>query len=458
MKTNKTIYGIAWFFILLFLILFATLTWFTTTQKNKIATHPYNRRLNRLENEVTRGSIYDETGICLAENQNDKRYYPFNHLYSHAIGYSQRGRYGVEAQANVALLYPDYTIKSLFRHGFLGIPFRGHDVYTTLNHTLQEAVAKSFNRRKGAIVVMEPETGKIKVMYSSPTFNPNEVANKWDDLITNEKDSPLVNRVTQGLYPPASTFKIITTLAYMREKEEDFTYFCRGSITKNNHTIACYNGTAHQEVNLEEAFIKSCNTYFIALADQVSPKALQHTGEDLLFNKPLSYELDVKSSRLNLEDDMNFDTLASYIGQGKVLVTPYHMAVIASIIANDGVLMEPYLIDYGLDQKGNKSFKHLPNYKGAYLSEEEAKALQVLMEEVVKRGTATALNRKNLTVAGKTGTAQNETGVDHSWFVGYAKDKEGKQPPISFAVIVEQGGRGAQALEIINVLLTHYFN
>lgn len=458
MKDDQYIYRIAWFFILVFIAIIIYLGYFTVVKSKQIAVHPYNKRLDHLEGEVVRGNIYDEDGLLLATTEGESRNYPYRDAYSHAIGYSTRGKYGIEALANVELLYPDYSFASLMNYAFNETKFSGHNVVTTLNHELQVAARDGLGNRKGAVLVLEPTTGKIKAMYSSPTFNPNSVREEWEDLSSDTENSPLLNRATQGLYPPASVFKIITTIAYVENNEPNFVYECTGSIKKNGHQIKCYNETAHGQVDLETAFTKSCNTYFVALADYVSPKQLDKVSKNLLFESSLSNQMPHKQSIIEVSDVNEFDTLASYIGQGKTLVSPMHMAMLASIIYNDGILMEPYLIDYSMDQQSDENYKNFPVYKGAYLDESIAHTMKEMMIKVVKEGTASRIAHKHLVIGGKTGTAQNATSKDHSWFVGFAEKPESNQPPIVFSVIVEQGGKGAQSLDVVDALLHAYFD
>lgn len=462
MKHKDTIYRIAWVFIIIFIAVMGYLAYFTMVESKQIAVHPHNKRLDHLENEVIRGAIYAADGTLLAKSENDERVYPYGKMYAHAVGYSQRGKYGAEALANVELLYPDYTISSLFNYAFNEERFLGHDVTLTLEHELQQQAMESLGSNKGAVVMLEPTTGKILAMYSNPAFDPNTIEEDWDVLTSDSSNSVLVNRATQGLYPPASVFKIVTTLAYLEEvgieNSEDFTYTCTGSITKANHDIRCYNSTVHGEVTLEEAFAKSCNAYFIELSEKVSPGKLQKTGESLFFNDSLPVAVQYSESQLRLDQaDSEFDVIASYIGQGKTLATPIHLAMISAMIYNDGVLMAPYMIDYSTNQKGDVKYKNLPNYKGAYIDQAYCDKLQELMIGVVKEGTASRIDRSDIIMGGKTGTAQNETEYDHSWFVGFAEAKEGNQVPIAFAIIVEQGGKGSKALDVAEDLIDIYF-
>ncbi|MEG0085197.1 MAG: penicillin-binding transpeptidase domain-containing protein [Niameybacter sp.] len=460
MKNNRYIYRVASVFLLLFVGVIAYMGYFTVVESKKLIVNPYNKRLDHLESEVVRGDILDTNGEVLATSKNGKREYPYGKTYAHAVGYVGHDKAGVEARANVELLYPNYTLRSLFAFAFTDEKFKGHDVYLTLDHKLQQASREGLGDYQGAVVAIEPGTGKIKALYSNPGFNPNTVGENWGSLVEDTNSSVLLNRATQGLYPPGSTFKILTTIAYLEQLGEgafNYEYDCKGMISKNGYEIKCINGKAHGVVNLESAFIKSCNTYFISLSDQVSPQALGKVATDLLFNRALGAQIDYKASVFKLTDESDaFNKLATYMGQGETLMSPLHLAMVASIIYNDGVLMSPYIVDYSVNTKGKIELKNLPQYEGTYLDESLCRTLKDLMIKVVEEGTGNRVYRSDMTIGGKTGTAQNETGGDHSLFVGFAEDKDGEKESIVFAVVVEQGGKGSKALDVTRTLLEAY--
>ncbi|MDF2877928.1 MAG: penicillin-binding protein transpeptidase, partial [Clostridia bacterium] len=349
---------------------------------------------------------------------------------------------------------------SLFKNAFADEKFEGRDIVVTLDDRYQKVIAKAMEGRKGGIVVMESATGKIKAMYAVPGFDPNNIIQDWETLTQDTVNSPLVNRTTNGLYPPGSTFKIITALAYINQTKDDalqFTYDCTGKITGDEYTIQCYNKTAHGKVDLESAFYKSCNAYFIKLGESLTVKSMKAAAEKLGFNHAIHFDMDYAKSRFQLqESDSAFEKAATYIGQGKTLTTPLHMAMLASCIANDGVSMKPYLMDYSMDKKGKLKVKYLPQYEGVLIEEKAAQKMQQLMIQVVNQGTAMELKSSHMTVGGKTGTAQNETAEDHSWFVGFVKSSTEAKDGLAFAVIVENGGKGSKALEVTQSILNVY--
>lgn len=461
-QDKKMIYTVAAIFMIIFGILIGYLIYFTVFEQKKMSMHPQNSRLNNLESEVLRGDIYDSKRRLLATTDGEgNRVYPYDNLYAHVVGYSQYGKTGVEALANSELLYPNYNFLSIFKMAFMNEKFKGRDIVLTLDHEYQKAIAEAMVGKKGGVVVMEATTGKIKAMYASPNFDPNQIQVDWSKLNSDEENSPLLNRATKGLYPPGSIFKVVTTLAYMRQSETlDFHYNCTGSISGDNYTIKCYNGKAHGEVDLTQAFAKSCNSYFVALSETLPNGALKEAAEAIGFNQLLGVDFGYSQSRFSLTStDSAFEKAATAIGQGRTLTTPLHMTMLAATIVNDGVSMKPYLIEYAMKQNGQIKDRQMPEVDKILMTEEEAYTLQELMEGVLDFGTAVTLPEKGLVVGGKTGTAQNETAEDHSWFMGYAKDpSDESKAPIAFAVVVEGGGKGAQALSVSNSILEAYRN
>lgn len=447
----------------IFVLIISYLSYFVIVKSKDIVVHTHNRRMDPLENEVIRGDIISSDGEVIATtlngNQQDStRSYPRENRYAHIVGYTQRGKTGVEALANVELLRANYNLESIFKKAFNEEKFVGRDVVLTIDDRLQEVAYKALGKQKGAVVLIEPSTGKIRALVSKPDFNPNKVSANWDALISDNDNSPLLNRGFSGLYPPGSIFKIITTQAFFDEKgnNADLTYNCTGQITIDNHTIRCYNQIAHGNVNLAKAFKESCNTYFINMGLELGYKKLQKTGEKLLFNTQLPFEMEHSKSQLLTGAAPSSNELgATSMGQGRTLVTPLHMAMIASAIANDGVLMKPYVFDYSKDKKGNIKTKNLPEYVSQLFSEQDSNKFEEMMVEVVSRGTGTKAAVRGMYVGGKTGTAQNEATADHSWFIGFTGSEK---PELAMAIIVENGGKGAQATVIAGKIVQAYKN
>ena len=309
-------------------------------------------------------------------------------------------------------------------------------------------------------MAIEPSTGKILVEVSKPDFDPNTIAENWDWLVSDENNSSLLNRATNGAYPPGSTFKVIMALDYFRSKGsfEGYSYLCQGSITLDEHTISCYNGTVHGQEDFYSAFASSCNCAFADMGSNMGAASMRKTAEELLFNKKLPLP-SYKKSSFTLEKNSPVPLIMqTAIGQGNTLVSPMHMALITSAIANGGVLMKPYLIDQVKSSDGEVIKTTEPEVYKKLMTTNEANLLGKLMKKVVESGTASALSGRGYTAAGKTGSAEfDENGSSHSWFIGYSNVDN---PDIAVAVIVENGGTGSQAAVPIagEIFDAYYFN
>lgn len=460
---TKLIYTVAAIYMLMFAVLIGYLSYFTVCKRDEMSVKPQNKRLTNQEQEIIRGKIYDCSGerVLAESTTDDDRSYPYDNLYSHVVGYSQLGKTGAEAIANQQLLCPNYSFLSVMNVALFNGKFEGRSVVLTVDHDYQSAIAEALQGKKGSAVVLEASTGKIKAMYSNPNFNPNNIIADWTALNTDEENAPLVNRSTQGLYPPGSIFKIVTTFAYMQQgKGLGYTYNCTGSVHEDNYDIKCFNGNVHGEQNLDQAFANSCNTYFINLARTLPKNALEKAAKELGFNNDLLVSnFPYKQSRFNLSSkDNQYEKDATAIGQGRTMVSPFHMAMIASSIINDGICMEPYVVDYAFKPSNHQVVdRHMPKQGETLFTEEETAELQKLMEKVVDEGTGATLPEGNLVVGGKTGTAENSTGKDHSWFIGYAKDPANpNKSPLAYAIIVEEGT--GKALTVADSILNVYRN
>lgn len=190
---------------------------------------------------------------------------------------------------------------------------------TTLNTKLQERAYNALGGYNGAVVVMDPKTGAVLASVSKPDFNPNTLSADWDYLVSDSSNSSLLNRATQGAYPPGSIFKVVDALAYMRKNGtiDNFSYNCTGSITVDNHTIPCFGGEVHGSEDFTTAFAESCNTAFTQIGLDLGGSNLQKTAEDLLFNKKLPIPIDYTKSKFDLGSTPGNPLLMqTSIGQG----------------------------------------------------------------------------------------------------------------------------------------------
>ena len=426
------------------------LIYFNTIKSDDFINSPYNTRQDTFADRVVRGKIMSSDGEVLAqtnvsEDGTEERSYPYNNVFAHVVGYDSNGKSGLESEANFQLLSSHEFFLNQIRNEFMGTKNTGDTVVSTLNADLQTTAYNSLGDRRGAVVALEPSTGKILALVSKPDFDPNTISENWDTLVNDETNSSLLNRATMGQYPPGSTFKVVTALDYFRTRGSfnGFSFDCQGSITKENHTIQCYNGEVHGTEDFYTAFANSCNCAFAEIGTELGGASLLTTSEDLLFNKKLPLTSYRKSS-FTLNGSSGIPRIMqTAIGQGNTLVSPMHMALITSAIANDGLLMKPYLIDKVTNAGGDTIRTTEPTDYKRLMTSNEAALLGKLMEGVVQNGTASALNGRGYTVAGKTGSAEyDENGSSHSWFIGYSNvDK----PDLVVAIIVEGGGTGSEA-------------
>lgn len=453
-------------FLAVFIGMMGYLVYFVATSEQDMINNSYNSRQQILLSRNYRGDIFSRDGEILAhtvldENQTEKREYPFENLFSHIVGYSTKGRMGVEAMANYYLINTNTSLSNKVANDMAGVKNPGDDVYTTLDVQIQQVADEQLDIYRGAVIVTEVKTGKILAMVSHPDFDPNEIGEIWDDLVENDSSSVLLNRATQGLYPPGSTFKIVTALEYIRENPDtyqNYSFQCNGYYQNGDSRISCYHGTNHGPVSFELSFAKSCNASFANIGMGLDRSAFAETLEDLLFGKELPLTLNYAKSSVHVEEDMAAsEMMQTSIGQGKTQITPIHLNMITCAIANGGTLMKPYVIDRVENEEGDvvKSFK--PDSYGKLMSEEEAAILTKLMTSVVENGTASKLKGLNYTVAGKTGSAEynNVKGDSHAWFTGFAPAED---PKVCVTIIVEGAGSGGDyAVPIAKRIFDAYF-
>ena len=446
------------------------IVYFTVVRAGTFVNSPYNQRQDAFAKNVVRGSITDRNGNVLAETQvaddgTETRYYPYGSLFSHVVGYSddQLGRTGLESVENFELLTSNAFFIEKIQNEFEGSKNQGDTVITTLDADLQQAASDALGSYKGAVVIMEADTGKILAMVSKPDYDPNDIASDWQTLNTDEENSPLLNRATGGSYAPGSVFKIVTTLAYMRQNSyySDYSYNCSGSITEDGTTIPCAGGNIHGQEDLRSSFANSCNSSFANIGLQLDISGFRDTADDLLFNSPLPGVLDyTKSSFVLDQDSPTSEIMMTAMGQGRTTVSPYHMALITQAIANGGTLMEPYLVDSVTNYTGTEVRRNVPKSYARLMTSDEASQLKEYMSAVVEEGTGSVLSGRSYTVAGKTGTAEyssDDSDRTHSWFTGFTNVDN---PELVITVITEgsDGSVGGRAVSIAGTILDSYYN
>lgn len=464
---KKSAFNILYIFLGLFVLMMGYFAYFILFRSNEVVNNAYNRRQQILAERVVRGKILSSDGAILAqtlveEDGRESRVYPFGEVYTHVVGRTSKGKTGLEESEDIRLLTSNINSFEVMYNDLVGDKSPGDNVVTTLDSKLQQVAYDALGNNRGAVVVLEASTGKILTMVSKPTYDPNKVDDLWEALIEDaQTQSPLINRATQGLYPPGSTFKILTSLEYMREKLStyyDYKYNCSGSIEYDHMVINCYNHKVHGKVDLPLAFAKSCNASYASMGINMNVNNFFSLCEDFLFNKNLPVKMVSNPSKFTLKEGNSStkEAMQTAIGQGNTLITPLHNAMITAAVANGGVMMKPYMVNHIENANGGVVKRFLPEDISKPMTTKEAMDIGEMMRKVVTDGTGRDFKNMKPEVAGKTGSADNAGGKAHAWFVGYAPYDN---PEVVVSVIVENVGTGSEyAVPIAKKVLDAYFN
>lgn len=355
------------------------------------------------------------------------------------------------------------------------LPLPGKNLNLTLDAKLQRLLEAQMDSLRGGAVVIDCSDGGILALVSKPDYDP-EIFTKpispetWSELV-NDPGKPLYDRMVQSLYPPGSTYKLVLAAAALESGtiRTDWKAFCPGYTWLGNRKYDCWNIIGHGELDLLNAIEQSCNVYFYKLGLKVGLDNWAHYSRLLLFGKPT--EVDLIDEKSGLVPDRNYLDqqfgkdrwsrgliLNLAIGQGDLLVTPLQMARLAMIIANEGIFYPLHLLNYLEDPiDETKKWAQIDSIKIEGISTETFRILKQGMMRVChgERGTGRAATYRSISVAGKTGTAQNPHGEDHAWFIGFAPIQN---PQIAFCILVENGGSGGKvAAPIAREIIKQYF-
>ncbi|MDP9405185.1 MAG: penicillin-binding protein 2 [Actinomycetota bacterium] len=449
----------------LFAALFVNLNYLQVLRADDLAGDNRNSRRIIAEYAVQRGSIVAGDGGDAVEiarsGATDGRYkyersYPQGPLWAHLTGFYSLvyGRAELEAAANRLLVgdAPEAFARNL--GDFLtGREPQGDDVVVTLRPAVQAAAREALGERTGAVVALEPATGAVLALWANPTYDPNELATFDRDAAVaywERTENERRNRALRELYPPGSTFKIVTAAAALEDGvTPDDTFDDPREYTPPQTTAAIGNFggdlcNGGNPLTLQRALEVSCNTTFARLGVDVGAAKLVAQAEAFGLNAAWDFQLPFAPSGIPVELDPP-STAQSAIGQRDVRVTPLQMAMVAATVANDGVLMRPYVIDRVEDFSGRVVREATPqplalggDDDGRVVSPTTAAALQAMMRGVVTDGSGGNAAIDGVDVAGKTGTA--EVGDERNptvWFVGFAPLDD---PRVAVAVVVPDGG------------------
>ena len=426
------------FFVALFMTLALYLVYFQLFKRSDIENDSHNRRLWVNEDNIKRGSIYDRNGNVLAYSEEDSdgsqyRIYNYGKSASSVTGYSSKtyGKTGIEKSYNKELLALSGENLSNFRKMVVKND-TGYDVHLSLDQNIQEIVYEHIKAIKGSCVVMNPKTGEVLALVSNPSYDPNSVDEDWDFLIQNT-DGPLVNRATSGAYRPGSTFKIVTATGVLNY-DIDTSYNDTGVETIQGYDIKNFADQAFGMVNLRSAFVNSINTYFASKTNDLGRDKYKELAEKFMINKDYEFDMDKNNAIIPFDDLNQVDLAMTGFGYGKTQISPLHMAMITSAIANEGKMMQPRLVTKVIDKDG----KIIEEKKDKVLSEvtsvENANYIRDMMVSVVNEGTGTSAYLDSVQIAGKTGTADKENNLLDAWFVGFAPAYD---PDLAIALVVE---------------------
>ncbi len=488
--------------VLLFTVLFAQLAYVQVFAADDIKNHPANfSRQLIAEYNVQRGKIITADGLVLAQSvpapegsrYRYERRYPQGDLYGYITGYYSRiyGRSALEQSMNTYLSgeAPELAI-STFSDLFLGRPKRGANIFVTLDTNLQEVARTAMGGNEGAVVAMDPRTGDILALYSTPGFDPAELSSGTDaqmrrawTRLNADADKPLLALSHQELFLPGSSFKIVTASAALENgfgPESQWPNPHRLTLPLTNEQLQnfgddhCNGGSA--QITLIEAFEESCNVTFAEVGLELGPERLAAQTRAYGFcgtlpperttcdEQPIVLELPFQNGRFPEPEyfEQNDPLLAfSAIGLDNDLVNPLQMALIASAVANHGVMPQPRVVTEVRDSQGRVAREFGPGDVGRAISEKSARELTQMMIAVVNEGSGYLAAIPGIQVAGKTGTATNGEGrPPNAWFTAFAPAPD---PRIAVSVIVLDGGNlgseatgGQVAAPIVKQLIEAY--
>jgi peptidoglycan glycosyltransferase len=474
---NKEIARLYGFVILLFAVLIAFTSRWTVFDATSLRSNKLNVRPRVEQEYVARGPIVAADGSTLAQSVRESegtfiRRYPFGAEFAQAIGfyYPVEGSAGLERYRNAPLAGQERSSLQTILDQLQGKTIAGDRVVTALRPKAQSIAISALGTHKGAVVALNPKTGAIEVMASTPSFDPNKVATtSGSERLDRAPGSPLLNRAVQDGYAPGSTFKIVTATAAI-----DTGKFTPQSALTGKNDLAVSgvplgndNNESFGEISLTQAFTKSVNTVWAQVAEKLGKATIARYMDSFGFErKPM---LDYPADEMSPSGEfLNGHILAPTsdlvdvgrmgIGEDKLNATPLQMAEVAAAVANDGRLMVPHLTDRIVDPEGRVVSSTTPRVQSVVMKPSTATAVRAMMESVVNEGTGSAAQIPGIQVAGKTGTAETQIGtnINNVWFVAFAP---AANPTVAIAVTVEDvpgfGGTFAApvAREVLQALL-----
>ena len=453
---NRPIRRLFAVFALLVALLVVYTTRWTVFEATSLRTNALNRRSLLEEQHIPRGPIVAADGTVLARSVRGpegvySRLYPTGELFAHPVGYhfTDLGNSGIEAYENTALSGQTREGVQSLLDQLQGIEPVGEKVVTTLDPAAQRVATQELGSYHGAVVALEPKSGAVEVMASTPSYDPNVLRDpaQYSKLATDNETAPLINRATQFGYAPGSTFKVVTATAAI-----DSGKFTKESLVNGKNGIAVsgvpLNNDYNQsfgEISLKTALAQSVNTVWAQVAEKVGKPTMQQYMERFGFDsKPqLDYPEEQMSAsgvyageRLLEPTSPLVDIGRVGIGQGHLEATAMQMAQVASAVADHGVLMRPHLTSRVVNHEGQVVRTVEPSVQSDVMKRSTAEQVREMMEAVVNEGTGTPAQIPGIQVAGKTGTAETQVGSENNnvWFIAFAPARE---PRVAVAVTVQ---------------------
>jgi len=480
---NEPIVRLFGLVIVMFAVLLAFTSRWTIFEAKSLRDNPLNARSLLEQQRIDRGRILAADGTVLARSVRSaassrsesvfERTYPTGDEFAHAIGYyfTDLGRTGLERYRNATLNGQAGTNLQTILDQLQGKKRQGNEVVTTLDPNAQQVANKALAGHEGAVVALEPRSGAVRVMASSPAYNPNDLRSTktYERLASSAGGKPLVDRATQFGYAPGSSFKVVTATAAIDSGAftQESTVDGRNDVPISGVPLQNDENESLGPVTLTQGLAKSVNTVWAQVAERLGKRTMARYMRRFGFGrKPqLDYPVEEMSSsgeysgaRLISPTSSQVDVGRMGIGQDKLEVTPLQMAEVAAAVANRGRLMVPHMTDRIVDPDGRTTERISPHLQSVVMKPSTAAAVTAMMEAVVNEGTGTSAQIAGVRVAGKTGTAETQIGtaINNVWFIAFAP---ASAPKVAIAVTLKgvpgQGGAFAApiAREVIERLL-----
>ncbi|MER6010408.1 peptidoglycan D,D-transpeptidase FtsI family protein [Streptomyces bluensis] len=456
---NKPLRRIAIFCGLLVLALLIRDNWLQYVDAGNLQTRQENRRVSIERYATPRGDIIVDgkaiTGSVATEGTDFKykRTWKNGEMWAPVTGYASQAVGATQLENLEDGILTGNDDRLFFRNTLdmiTGKKKEGGSVVTTLNAAAQKAAFEGLGNKKGAVAAIDPSTGGILALASTPSYDPGTfagISSKDGETFTKldkDKDKPMLNRALRETYPPGSTFKVVTAAAALengkvggideRTDSPDPYRLPLSTTDITNEHGECKDAT------LRYALEVSCNTVFANLSDKVGNEKMIEQSEKFGFNES-ELDIPVRAAESIYPKDNRPQNAMGGMGQASNRATPLQMAMVSAAVANDGKLMKPYMVDQLRASNLDVIETHEPEELSQAVSGETAQKLQDMMETVVKTGTGTKAQIPGVTVGGKTGTAQHglkNSEKPYAWFISYAKLSDGSSP-VAVAVVVEDG-------------------